>query len=144
MDWRTSVNSHNGCLKVYMSSAIDLSLSLLINCFVLSCRLPMYIWGSIRFFLIIVNNLYCIPTHCLWLLTLSPLKWFLPKVYLTLEGFGFQWLLSMVSAWSYTAGYSGISLNLEHSFQLVFLTLCKFYFFFSYWNGWWHSQSSQW
>lgn len=89
----------------------------------------MYIWGSIRFFLIIVNNLYCIPTHCLWLLTLSPLKWFLPKVYLTLEGFGFQWLLSMVSAWSYTAGYSGISLNLEHSLQLVFLTLCTFFFF---------------
>lgn len=88
---------------------LDSSLSFLINCFVPSHRLPMYIWGSIRFFLIIVNNLYCIPTHCLWLITLSPLKWFLPQVYLTLEGFGFQWLLSMVSAWSYTAGYNGIS-----------------------------------
>nr|CAH0103276.1 unnamed protein product [Daphnia galeata] len=74
-------------------------------------KLPIYIWGSIRFFLIIVNNLYCIPTHCLWLITLLPLKWFLPQVYLTLEGFGFQWLLSMVSAWSYTAGYNVIEMG---------------------------------
>ncbi|KAI9560805.1 hypothetical protein GHT06_011757 [Daphnia sinensis] len=74
-------------------------------------KLLMYIWGTIRFILIIVNNLYCIPTHCLWLLTLWPLKWFSPEIYLTLEGFGFQWLLSMVSAWSYTAGYDIVEMG---------------------------------
>lgn len=68
-----------------------------------------YSWGLLRFLLIIVNNLYCIPTHFLWLLTVWPLQWFWPKAYLKLEGLGFQWLLSMVALWSYSAGYQGKS-----------------------------------
>lgn len=70
-------------------------------------------WGLFRFLFIIVNNLYCIPTHCLWMLMLWPLQWVSPKTYLTLEGIGFQWLLSMVSAWSYTAGYNVVEMGDE-------------------------------
>ena len=109
MDWRAPVSSHDGCLHVWFQWSYLLSHTH--NWLCLFFRLPKYAYGLLRFLLIIINNLYCIPTHCLWLLTLWPLQWFLPKVYLTLEGFGFQFLLSMVSAWSYTAGYEGESLS---------------------------------
>jgi len=76
-------------------------------------KLMYYIKGFVRFWLIIINNLYCIPTHCLWILTLWPLQWFSPKTYLTIEGYGFQWLLSMVSTWSWSAGYEVVEMGDE-------------------------------
>ena len=92
-----------------------------------SFRLSSKAWGLFRFLFIIVNNLYCIPTHCLWMLMLWPLQWVSPKTYLTLEGIGFQWLLSMVSAWSYTAGYNGnihtMGIIISHWYIFFFLLL---------------------
>merc|ERR1712071_682800 len=72
-----------------------------------------YVKGFLRFWLIIINNLYCIPTHCLWMIFLWPLQWFSPKWYLTIESFGFQWLLGMVSSWSWTAGYGVVEMGDE-------------------------------
>lgn len=70
-------------------------------------KLLINIKGLLRFIFILINNAYCIPTHFLWLLTIWPIQWVHPKAYLFFEGLGFQWLLSMVAAWSYTAGYDG-------------------------------------
>jgi len=67
----------------------------------------------VRFWLIVINNLYCIPTHCLWILLLWPLQWFSPKMFLTIEGYGFQWLLSMVSTWCWSAGYDVVEMGDE-------------------------------
>lgn len=69
--------------------------------------------GLLRFIFILINNFYCIPTHCLWLLMLWPLRWIHPKAYLFLEGLGFQWLLTMVGSWSYTAGYDVVEMGDE-------------------------------
>lgn len=63
-------------------------------------------WGLFRFAFIVVNHFYVVPTHYLWLLMLWPLQWISPKIYRTCEEISYQGILSMVSAFSYTAGYN--------------------------------------
>lgn len=64
-----------------------------------------YLRAALRSSFVITNNLYCIPTHVIWLWLLTPLRRWAPKVYYTIEGHLFSWLLAMVSLWSWTAGY---------------------------------------
>lgn len=61
----------------------------------------------IRTAIVILNNLYCIPTYTLWMILLLPLKWFNQKLYYKIEGKFFHWLLSVVCMWSWSAGYDG-------------------------------------
>lgn len=60
----------------------------------------------VRFVLVIVNNLYCIPTHVVWLTVLQPVRKYAPAIYYQIEGYLFSWLLAMVSLWSWSAGYN--------------------------------------
>ncbi|CAG7700231.1 unnamed protein product [Allacma fusca] len=64
------------------------------------------IWCTIRTFLVVLNNFYCIPTYVYWLIILSPLSSVHFELYREIEGVLFHWLLSMVGFWSYSAGYN--------------------------------------
>lgn len=134
MDWRVIVNCHNGYHKVliYLNEIIN-------NTNKTSFRLLVNTKGLLRFIFILINNFYCIPTHCLWLLMLWPLRWIHPKAYLFLEGLGFQWLLTMVGSWSYTAGYDGIFCNYNHNYFSLFFIL-----FYSCGNGRRNRKDSRW
>lgn len=59
-----------------------------------------------RTIFILLNNLYAIPTHLLWMAILQPLLIHCPNLYNTLEGIGYSTLLHMVAFWSWTAGYT--------------------------------------
>uniref|UniRef100_A0A1B6CCX9 Phospholipid/glycerol acyltransferase domain-containing protein n=1 Tax=Clastoptera arizonana TaxID=38151 RepID=A0A1B6CCX9_9HEMI len=59
----------------------------------------------LRILFVITNNLYCIPTYCVWMLIFTPLKRYHPDLYWRIEGTFFHWLLAMVSMWSWSAGY---------------------------------------
>lgn len=72
-----------------------------------------YIWAVIRFLLIILNNLYCIPTHVLWLTLLLPARKYVPALYYRIEQILFSWLLAMVSAWSWSAGYNIVEVGAD-------------------------------
>lgn len=54
---------------------------------------------------VVCNNMYCIPVYFLIMTVLSPILLFKPHLYWRLEEIFFDWLLSMVTCWSYTAGY---------------------------------------
>jgi len=58
-----------------------------------------------RVVFVIVNNVYCIPTFCIWMFFFQPLKYYKPSLYWKIEGTFFHWLLAMVSMWSWSAGY---------------------------------------
>lgn len=76
--------------------------------FVCSFRLfVVYPKAIVRIAIVIVNNIYCIPTYTLWMLLLLPLKRFNQKLYYKIEGKFFHWLLSVVAMWSWSAGYDG-------------------------------------
>lgn len=73
-----------------------------------ACRLFLvYPKAIIRSTIVIVNNLYCIPTYTLWMILLLPLRWFNRKLYYKIEGKFFHWLLTVVTMWSWSAGYDG-------------------------------------
>ncbi|XP_065222401.1 acyl-CoA:lysophosphatidylglycerol acyltransferase 1-like isoform X2 [Planococcus citri] len=59
----------------------------------------------IRVIFVLLNNVYCIPTYCVWMLMLLPLRKLYPPLYWKMEGLFFHWLLAMVTMWSWTAGY---------------------------------------
>jgi lysophosphatidylglycerol acyltransferase 1 len=69
--------------------------------------------GLLRVLFVLTNNIYCIPTYAMWMLSFYPLTFFSPDLYWYIEGRLFHWLLSMVSLWSYTAGY-----NSKFNFQV--------------------------
>ncbi|XP_018917337.1 acyl-CoA:lysophosphatidylglycerol acyltransferase 1 isoform X2 [Bemisia tabaci] len=64
-----------------------------------------FLKALLRLAFVIVNNIYCIPTYCIWMLLILPLKKYHPALYWRIEGFFFHWLLSMVTLWSWSAGY---------------------------------------
>ncbi|XP_047736296.1 uncharacterized protein LOC108674389 [Hyalella azteca] len=74
-------------------------------------KMQQMVVAIIRILFVIVNNLYCIPVHLLWLLLLQPLRLVCPSLYWKLEGTFFRWLLSMVAMWSYSAGYDIVELG---------------------------------
>lgn len=61
--------------------------------------------GILRIIFVLLNNLYCIPTYCVWMVCFQPLRFYTPNMYWTIEGTFFHWLLSIVSMWSWSAGY---------------------------------------
>lgn len=63
--------------------------------------------GILRVIWVLANNLYCFPTHALWMLTLYPLQKCKPNIYWKIEGIIYHWMISMVGCWSWTAGYNG-------------------------------------
>ena len=69
------------------------------------CRLFVAVKVVIRVIFVLLNNVYCIPTYCVWMLMLLPLRKLYPPLYWKMEGLFFHWLLAMVTMWSWTAGY---------------------------------------
>lgn len=73
--------------------------------FFLCFRLYVAMKVVLRLMFVILNNIYCIPTYCVWMLMLLPLRKLYPSLYWKMEGLFFKWLLAMVTMWSWTAGY---------------------------------------
>lgn len=73
----------------------------------MSCvkRFVKYPVALLRSAIIIINNIYCIPTYVIWMTCLWPFKIVYPGFYSKVEGILFSWLLAVVAMWSYTAGY---------------------------------------
>lgn len=69
------------------------------------CRLYVALKVVLRLIFVILNNIYCIPTYCVWMLMLLPFRKLYPSLYWKMEGLFFNWLLAMVTMWSWTAGY---------------------------------------
>lgn len=61
----------------------------------------------LRFVFMFVNNCVAIPSYCLYLLLLQPLRVWDRSAFWHLEGVMFKWLLAMVSSWGWVAGYTG-------------------------------------
>lgn len=61
----------------------------------------------VRFVFMFVNNCVAIPSYCLYLLLLQPLRVWDRSAFWHLEGVMFKWLLAMVSSWGWVAGYTG-------------------------------------
>ncbi|XP_007903205.1 acyl-CoA:lysophosphatidylglycerol acyltransferase 1 [Callorhinchus milii] len=62
--------------------------------------------GTLRFIFMVANNLVAIPSYILYLIVLQPLRLFDRKLFWSVEGVMFRWLLAMVSSWGWTAGYT--------------------------------------
>lgn len=71
----------------------------------LAAKLLKYPTAIGRMAIVIINNVYCIPTYVVWMTMLMPLKCLQPDIYYKIEGVFFHWLLAVVSMWSYSAGY---------------------------------------
>ncbi|XP_067011873.1 acyl-CoA:lysophosphatidylglycerol acyltransferase 1 [Anabrus simplex] len=65
----------------------------------------------VRTALVIINNIYCIPTYVVWMVMIFPLKKYHPELYWKIEGHFFHWLLAMVSMWSWSAGYDIVEMG---------------------------------
>ena len=73
---------------------------------------------------VLLCNLVCIPTYLAWLSLLAPLTLLSPDFFNRAEQVLFSWLLSIVSSWSWSAGYqlaeSGASLDqMQHKRLLI-------------------------
>lgn len=80
----------------------------------------------IRILFVIINNIYCIPTYCVWMVIFFPLRKLHPDIYWKLEGLFFHWLLAMVSMWSWSAGYdSKYNIFLKLQYYLMMYTMYK-------------------
>lgn len=60
-----------------------------------------------RFVFMFLNNCVAIPSYCLYLLLLQPLRIWDSSTFWHIEGIMFKWLLAMVSSWGWIAGYTG-------------------------------------
>lgn len=60
----------------------------------------------LRFTFMFINNCVAIPSYCLYLLALQPLRVWDSATFWYLEGVMFKWLLAMVSSWGWIAGYT--------------------------------------
>lgn len=61
----------------------------------------------LRFVFMFFNNCVAIPSYCLYLLLLQPLRIWDSSTFWHIEGIMFKWLLAMVSSWGWIAGYTG-------------------------------------
>lgn len=77
----------------------------------LVCRMALYCKCLLRIMFVIANNVYCIPTYVIWMITFFPLKRCSPELYWRIEGLFFHWLLAMVSMWSWSAGYDVVEVG---------------------------------
>jgi len=80
---------------------------------------------TIRFFWVLLCNLVCIPSYLAWMTLFLPVHLASPPLYWQLEEVMFSWMLSIVSCWSWSAGYSivesGESLDNLQSKRLLVL-----------------------
>uniref|UniRef100_G3P6A2 Lysophosphatidylglycerol acyltransferase 1 n=1 Tax=Gasterosteus aculeatus aculeatus TaxID=481459 RepID=G3P6A2_GASAC len=60
----------------------------------------------IRFVFMVFNNCAAIPSYCLYLVLLQPLRIWDSSAFWHIEGIMFKWLLAMVSSWGWIAGYT--------------------------------------
>ncbi|XP_076873776.1 acyl-CoA:lysophosphatidylglycerol acyltransferase 1 [Brachyhypopomus gauderio] len=60
----------------------------------------------LRFTFMFINNCVAIPSYCLYLIVLQPLRIMDSPVFWYVEGVMFRWLLAMVSSWGWFAGYT--------------------------------------
>uniref|UniRef100_A0A3B4TDI2 Lysophosphatidylglycerol acyltransferase 1 n=1 Tax=Seriola dumerili TaxID=41447 RepID=A0A3B4TDI2_SERDU len=60
----------------------------------------------LRFVFMFFNNCVAIPSYCLYLLLLQPLRIWDSSTFWHIEGIMFKWLLAMVSSWGWIAGYT--------------------------------------
>lgn len=60
----------------------------------------------LRFAFMFVNNCVAIPSYCLYLILLQPLRIMDSHAFWHIEGVMFKWLLAMVSSWGWIAGYT--------------------------------------
>lgn len=67
----------------------------------------MYPRAFLRTTIVIIHNIYCLPTYVIWMTLLLPMKRYNPDLYYRIEGYIFHWLQTVVAIWSYTAGYDG-------------------------------------
>ncbi|KAI4895800.1 hypothetical protein NFI96_004489 [Prochilodus magdalenae] len=70
----------------------------------------------LRFTFMFINNCVAIPSYCLYLLVLQPLRIMDSQTFWYIEGVMFRWLLAMVSSWGWAAGYTG---SIKGSFQTL-------------------------
>lgn len=88
-------------------------------------KLQLWTKYLIRIILITFNNMYCIPTYTIIMSLLYPIFLLSPAAYYKIEETMFNWMLSMVSCWSYTAGYqiaeSGDSLDESMKEKILFM-----------------------
>lgn len=68
----------------------------------------------VRFVFMFFNNCVAIPSYCLYLLLLQPLRIWDRSAFWHIEGIMFKWLLAMVSSWGWIAGYTGKSPRSVH------------------------------
>lgn len=61
----------------------------------------------LRFVFMFLNNIFAIPSYCLYLILLQPLRIMDSRTFWHIEGVMFKWLLAMVSCWGWSAGYTG-------------------------------------
>lgn len=61
----------------------------------------------VRFVFMFINNCVAIPSYCLYLLLLQPLRLVDSRAFWHVEGVMFKWMLAMVSSWGWIAGYTG-------------------------------------
>ncbi|KAI1897705.1 hypothetical protein AGOR_G00086030 [Albula goreensis] len=59
-----------------------------------------------RFVFMFINNCVAIPSYCLYLLLLQPLRIMDSRTFWHIEGVMFKWMLAMVSSWGWVAGYT--------------------------------------
>lgn len=70
----------------------------------------------LRFSFMFVNNCVAIPSYCLYLIVLQPLRVLDAQTFWYIEGVMFRWLLAMVASWGWCAGYTGKnSFFLQHA-----------------------------
>lgn len=73
----------------------------------------------LRFAFMFLNNCVAIPSYCLYLILLQPLRIMDSRTFWHIEGVMFKWLLAMVSSWGWIAGYTGECLCCCHIFVCV-------------------------
>lgn len=77
----------------------------------------------LRFVFMFLNNCVAIPSYCLYLLLLQPLRIWDSSAFWHLEGIMFKWLLAMVSSWGWIAGYTG-EIPIIDSFTVIVIVSC--------------------
>ncbi|XP_030637963.1 acyl-CoA:lysophosphatidylglycerol acyltransferase 1 isoform X1 [Chanos chanos] len=60
----------------------------------------------LRFTFMFFNNCVAIPSYCLYLILLQPLRILDSRTFWHIEGIMFKWLLAMVASWGWVAGYT--------------------------------------
>lgn len=78
----------------------------------------------LRFVFMFFNNCVAIPSYCLYLLLLQPLRIWDSSTFWHIEGVMFKWLLAMVSSWGWIAGYTGKMVDHSYIFPLFRLLPC--------------------